>query len=114
MSMIKSGRVFLSSLIGLPLAALILPGIQVSSWGSVIVAAILLGLFWMIIRPILRLISFPLNFLTFGLLGVVVDTLLFQFVLNLSSGVYVGGFIWAFLAALIVGLIQGLLGGRDD
>lgn len=113
MSVIKNGGVFLACLIGLPLAAWLLPGITVTSWMAVLVSAVLLGLFWMIVRPILRFLAFPLNFLSFGLLGIVVDTMLFWVVVGNVPGIHIASFWWALAAAVIVGIIQGLTGGRD-
>ncbi len=112
MSLIKGGSVFLSCLIGLPLAAYFLPGFHVASWANVFACAVVLGLFWAIIRPIVRILALPLNLITLGIIGFFIDAGLFYFILNRVPGIMVEGVGTAFLAALIVAVVQGLLGGR--
>jgi len=86
--------------------------------------ALVFGLVNAIIRPILKLFTFPLFILTFGLFALVLNGLMLWLTSSLSSalglGFHVSGFVPAFLGALVVSLVSTLLGilvrdrDRDD
>jgi len=76
--------------------------------------ALVFGLVNAIIRPILKLFTFPLFILTFGLFALVLNGLMLWLTSSLSSalglGFHVSGFVPAFLGALVVSLVSILLG----
>jgi putative membrane protein len=87
--------------------------------------ALVFGIVNAIIRPILKLFTFPLFILTFGLFALVLNGLMLWLTSSLSSslglGFHVSGFVPAFLGALVVSLVSTLLGllirdggDRDD
>lgn len=86
--------------------------------------ALVFGLVNAIIRPILKLFTFPLFILTFGLFALVLNGLMLWLTSSLSSvlglGFHVSGFVPAFLGAVVVSLVSTLLGilvrdrERDD
>lgn len=92
--------------------AYFLPGIHVNGFYSALLAALVLGLVNAIIRPLLLILTLPLNILTIGLFTFVINALLFWFVGSILRGFIVDTFWHAFLGALImtvVGWIVGLL-----
>ncbi len=76
--------------------------------------ALVFGLVNAVIRPILKLFTFPLFILTFGLFALVLNGLMLWLTSSLSSalglGFHVSGFVPAFLGALVVSLVSTLLG----
>ena len=74
------------------LAAYIIPGIKVKSFGTAFIAALVLGLVNLIIKPILMFITAPINWLTFGLFAFVISGLLLKLVAELVDGFEVIGF----------------------
>jgi putative membrane protein len=76
--------------------------------------ALVFGFVNAIIRPILKLFTFPLFILTFGLFALVLNGLMLWLTSSLSSalglGFHVSGFVPAFLGALVVSLVSILLG----
>jgi putative membrane protein len=86
--------------------------------------ALVFGLVNAIIRPVLKLFTFPLFILTFGLFALVLNGLMLWLTSSLSNalglGFHVSGFIPAFLGAVVVSLVSTLLGilirdrDRDD
>jgi len=76
--------------------------------------ALVFGLVNAIIRPILKLFTFPLFILTFGLFALVLNGLMLWLTSSLSSalglGFHVSGFVPAFLGAVVVSLVSLLLG----
>jgi putative membrane protein len=89
---------------GLYLASKIVPGIHVTSLGSLAAAALLLGIVNAIIRPILVLLTFPITIITLGLFLLVINGLMLELVSVFIHGVQVRGLWAAILGAIVVGL----------
>ncbi len=87
----------------------ILPGIHVSSFGVAILVAIVFGLINAILRPILLILTLPLNILTLGLFTFVIMGLCAYIASAIVPGFKIDNFGWAILFALIVAIINGLL-----
>ena len=82
-------------------ATQIISGFHVSSFYSALVAALILGLLNAIIRPILLVLTLPVNILTLGLFTFVINGLIVWFMATFVKGVTVDGF----LPALAVGIL---------
>jgi putative membrane protein len=80
-------------------------------WFSWFVAVIIMALVNALIRPIAQLLTAPLNCLTFGLIGIVVNALLFWLVPVIMSGIGMPVFEVRFFGALLGSILVGLLGG---
>lgn len=94
---------------GVWLAAEIVPGIEARSGGTIVLAALLLGIVNATLRPVAVLLSLPLTLLTFGLFLLVVNAAMLGLVAWLLPGLAVSGF-WAALAgAVIVSLVSAAL-----
>jgi putative membrane protein len=89
---------------GLWVAAHIVPGIQVTSLGSLLAAAVLLGLANAIVRPILVILTFPITIITLGLFLLVINGLMLELVALFLHGFQVHGLFAAILGAIVVGL----------
>ena len=88
------------------LVAHVYPGVTVGSFGSAMVAALVLGLLNTLLRPILVLLTLPVTLLTLGLFLFVINALMFYFAASVLEGFHVNGF----GAALIGSLIYSLCG----
>jgi putative membrane protein len=97
--------------IGLWLASLILPGIHILTPGSLIAAALLLGVVNAFVRPILVILTFPITLLTLGLFLLVINGLMIELVSWLLPGFVVAGLGWAILASIIVTLTSWAVSG---
>ena len=89
--------------------AWLMPSIHVASFGSAILAALLLGLINALLRPLLLLLTLPVTLLTLGLFILVVNGLLFWLAGSLLNGFSVDGFWPAVLGSLLYSLISTLL-----
>lgn len=83
------------------LVAQIYPGVQVLSFGSAMIAALVLGLLNTLLRPILVLLTLPVTLLTLGLFLFVINALMFYFAASLLDGFRVAGFGAALIGSLI-------------
>ena len=76
-------------------------GIVVQSFGAAMMAALLLGLFNAVLRPILIVLTLPVTVLTLGLFIFVINALLFQVAASVLKGFEVRGFEAALIGSLI-------------
>lgn len=90
--------------LGLWVAAQILPGVWFDSAGSLIAAAVLLGVVNAIVRPVVFILTLPLTILTLGLFLLVVNALMIGLVAALLGGFHVAGLGSGILAAIITGV----------
>jgi len=76
-------------------------GVEVRSFGAALTAAFVIGLFNMLLRPVLVLLTLPVTVLTLGLFLFVINALMFWWAASLLNGFYVSGFGAALLGSLI-------------
>jgi putative membrane protein len=92
------------------LAGYIVPGIHYEKPLDLFVASLLLGIFNAVLRPVLKLLTFPLLLLTLGLFWFVINGLLLYFVGSLLQPHFkVDGFWDAFWGALIISFVSSVL-----
>lgn len=84
----------------------VIPGISIASFATALIAAAVIALVNVFIKPILILLTLPINILTLGLFVLVINAVLFMFVAYLVPGVEVDGFWSAFLGALILSILS--------
>ena len=101
-------RLLLTALVLLIVAEYI-PGIEVSGFYAAIIAAIILGLLNIIVRPILLILTFPITIITLGLFVFVINASLFWFAATFIDGFTVASFWHALLGSLIVTAASTLL-----
>lgn len=101
---------FISALSLLAVAYLI-PGIFVSSFYIALVVAFFLGVINVIIRPILVILTLPINIITLGLFIFVINGFLFWFLSTFIEGFHVKGLGVAILGALLVSIFS-FIGNR--
>ncbi|GIW63395.1 MAG: hypothetical protein KatS3mg091_197 [Patescibacteria group bacterium] len=88
----KIARTFLFTLISVYLTTLWNTGFNISTnLENLIYISVVLTIVFLIIQPILKLIIFPINFMTMGILGAILNFILFYFVFNTFLGVNISG-----------------------
>ncbi len=92
----------LITILGLLLASAIIPGVTINGTGSVILAAILLGLVNGFVRPIAFLLTLPITILTLGLFLFVLNAAMFGLVAVMLDNFVVAGFWSAIFGSLVV------------
>jgi putative membrane protein len=99
---------FISTL-AIIISAYLLPGVIIKTFVAAFIAALVLGLVNAIIRPILIILTLPLNILTLGLFTLVINALMVMLTSYLVPGFSVINFWWALLFSLILSLISAIL-----
>ncbi|HEY6240418.1 MAG TPA: phage holin family protein [Burkholderiales bacterium] len=84
----------------------LVPSVQVDSFYTALIAALILGFVNTLIRPLLVLLTLPVTLLTLGLFVFVINGLLFWFVASFVKGFSVAGFWSAFFGAIVYALIS--------
>lgn len=97
------------SAICLYLTAVIVPGFIIKSFGSAMIASVVVGLFNALIRPILLFLTLPINILTLGLFTFVVNAIVLRLSAGLLKGFDINGWIPAIIGAVILALVQYFL-----
>ena len=90
-------------------AAGFINGIRYDTTGSLLGAALLLGILNAFLRPVLLILSAPLILLTLGIFILVVNGLLLELVPTFVHGFHVDSFGAAFWGAIVIGIISWLL-----
>lgn len=101
-------RLLLSAL-AIFVTAYLLPGVEVIGWESYFILAIVLGALNLFLKPLLVLLTLPLNILTLGLFTVVINALLVLLAEKVVPGFFVDSFLWALAFGLVLALVQGVL-----
>ena len=81
--------------------AYLYPGVQVVSFASALIAAAVIGLFNMLLRPVLVVLTLPVTLVTLGLFLFVINALLFWAAAGMLDGFHVNGF-WAALLGSVI------------
>lgn len=100
---------WLISALAIIVAANLVPGISVTLVGALILAVVL-GLINVFLKPILFLLTLPINILTLGLFSLVINALLIMLAAEIVPDFTVSGFWTAFFFSIIVSLITMLFG----
>ncbi|MCX5848384.1 MAG: phage holin family protein [Deltaproteobacteria bacterium] len=90
------------------LASQFVPGIKVDTLSTAVIAACVLGLVNIFIRPILIFLTLPLSILTLGLFYFFINAFLLELVAYLVSGFAVKDFFSAFLGSLVISVVSWL------
>jgi putative membrane protein len=94
----------LITMLGLYLASVLVPGVQIVGTGSFILAAVLLGLVNAFVRPVAFLLTLPITIITLGLFLLVLNAAMFGLVAAMLDNFVVAGFWSALFGGLIVSI----------
>jgi putative membrane protein len=100
---------WLISAASLLIAAHVVPGIEIRGIGTALIAPIVIGLVNATVGLILKIVTFPLTFLTLGLFLLVINALMLQLAASLLPGFLIAGFWPAFVGAIVLSLVGMIL-----
>lgn len=98
-------RVLLSA-VAVYVTARLLPGVRVDGFGAALVTAVALGLINGILRPILLILTLPINILTLGLFTFIVIGGCVELAAAVVPGFHVASFGWALAFAVVLWLVN--------
>lgn len=97
------------NLLALVVAGSVIKGIRIEGLGMGIIAAGILGVVNAVIRPVVLVLTLPINLLTLGFFTLVINAAMLKLVSMIVPGLVIESFGAAFLGALIISLISWLL-----
>ena len=95
--------------VSLAVAAWMIQGITIRNGWVLLFAALVVGFLNAFLRPILILLTLPLNILTLGFFTFVINAAMILFTAKIVGGFSVDGFWTAFLAAIVMSIVGFLL-----
>jgi putative membrane protein len=96
--------------VSIAISTYLIPGVSVSGFLAALWVALFLGIVNILIKPILILITLPINILTLGLFTFVINALLILLASSMIKGFEVSGFWVAVLFSVVLSLINYVLG----
>lgn len=99
---------FLLSGLAVLLTAYILPGVHVEHYGYALLAAIIISIANIIVKPILIVLTIPITIITLGLFLLVINALIILLAEALVPGFRVDGFWWALVFSLILSIFNSM------
>ena len=106
---------WLLSAASLLFVAYVYSGVEVQSFTSALIAAFVIGLFNVVLRPVLVVLTLPVTIVTVGLFLFVINALMFWAAASVLDGFHVNDFgaalLWSLIYSLLGVLIESALGG---
>jgi putative membrane protein len=96
------------------LLANFMPGVQVDSFITALIVALVLGLLNIFVKPLLVLFTLPATIFTLGLFLLVINAIIIMLCDELVDGFAVNGFLRALLFSLILSFLQSLVSGLSE
>ncbi len=84
----------------------VVPGITVANFLTAMIATVVIVFINAFIKPVLKLLTLPINILTLGLFTLVINALLFMFVGYVVPGIEIDGFLSALLGSIILSILS--------
>ena len=109
-------KIFLNWLIyavAIMITAYILPGVSIAGFVSALILAVVLGAINAFIKPVVVILTLPINILTLGLFTLVINALLIMLASMVVPGFGVDGFWWAMLFAIVLSMVTWVLSRFD-
>ena len=100
-------RILISAL-ALLIVARFIPGIEVVGVYAAIIAALVLGILNLVVKPILVILTLPITIITLGLFMFVINAGLFLFAASFIDGFNVDGFLIAIVGSLLVSVMSAI------
>ena len=99
----------LINIAGIILTAKIIPGINIADYNTAVLAALILGLLNAFIKPLIIIVTLPINILSLGIFTLFINTFVFYASSRLVKGFVITGFWNAFLGALCLSVISSVI-----
>ena len=95
------------------ISSYILPGVNVDNFLTAFVSAAVLALLNAFLKPLIVILTLPINILTFGLFTLVINTLIIMLVGAIVPGLAIASFWWALLFSVIISLFNILINSSE-
>lgn len=87
----------------------ILPGVEVASYMSALIVAVILAVLNAVVKPLLVVLTLPATILTLGLFLLVINAAIILIADHFISGFEVHGWLWALIFSIVLSVFQSIL-----
>jgi len=98
--------IWLLSAIALLITAYVVPGFEIATFGSALIASLVVGFLNATLGFLLKLVTFPISILTLGIFFLVINAIILLLASALVPGFHIRGFFAAFLGAVVLMLVR--------
>ena len=93
--------------VALYVASMLVPGFMVNgTWEQYLIAGVILAILNMVVRPILKVVTFPIILLTLGLFTFIINILILWLLSAILPFISISGFIALFWATIVVSILN--------
>jgi len=91
------------------IAGYVVPGVDIDSFLTALIAAVVLGILNTFIKPILVILTLPINIVSLGLFTIVINVFIIMLASSMVSGFHVDSFFSALLFSIALSLVSSIL-----
>jgi len=100
---------WLVMVLAIMISSYLIPGVAIAGFWAALWLALFLGIINVLIKPVLILITLPINILTLGLFTFVINALLILLAASVINGFSVSGFWAAMLFSIVLSIVSYIL-----
>ena len=102
-------NILLTALAVYILSVLLKPHVEISSFTTAIIFALVLAVLNAIVKPLLIILTLPITIITLGLFLLIINALIILLAAKFVSGIHVEGLLWAIIFSILLSLVSTLL-----
>ncbi len=102
---------WVASAVSIYITAALFEDIYIAGFAAAMLAAVILGIANMIVKPIIILFTLPINILTLGLFTLVINGIVLKMTAGFVGGFMINGLLTAILASIVLSIVHMLLSG---
>lgn len=100
---------WLVSAIAVFITSYILPGVDIDSFGTTFIVALVLGIINAVVKPLLFILTLPITILTFGLFTLILNVFMILLTDFLVTGFRLENVLWALIFGFVLSIINSVL-----
>lgn len=89
--------------------AYLIPGFRIDSYWTAVVVAVVLGILNLFIKPVLQILTLPINIITLGLFNFIINAILLLVTAHFVRGFQIDSFFTAIIAAVVIALVSSFV-----
>ncbi|MFH1427919.1 MAG: phage holin family protein [Patescibacteria group bacterium] len=97
---------WLAMALAIMITSYLIPGVILAGFWTALWLALLFGILNVILKPLLILITLPINILTLGLFSFVINALMILLASSMIKGFEVSGFLIALLFSIVLSIVS--------
>ncbi len=86
--------------------AWLVPGVEIANFMTALLACVVIALINTFVKPVIEIISLPVNILTIGLFSLVINAFMFMLAGWLTPGIEINGFLSALMGSIVLSILS--------